>query len=290
MNTARLSKIPHRCVLRLYAVYDNLKTAEKKAVDYLLDNPEKIASMTVSEFSDKAGCSEATVVRLSKKLGYEGYPVLKRDFAALSKDENFIEYENILSGDSSMDIMKKVFESSISALQDTMNIISKDGFTEAVKLISESEKIAFTGFGDAGIVAYEAHQKFVRAGKQSFYSQDPDIQLIQVSQLSRGDVLVAVSHSGQTIPLMNTVKAAKDQGAKIIAITNFPVSVLTKKSDIVLQTASFARSAGGEVISKRLTALCIVESLYLNWLMIHQKDVLPVLQRANEIVNINKHM
>ncbi len=237
----------------------------------------------------KASCSEATIVRLAKRLGYEGYPELKRDFAAYSKAEAPVEYENISSGDSPADIMTKIFKSSISALQDTMNIISKEESLKAVEYISESEKIVFTGFGDAGIVASEAHQKFVRAGKQSYYSPDPDIQLIYVAQLKKGDVLLAVSHSGRTKPLINTVKAAKDRGARILSITNFPVSVLTKKSDVVLQTAAFARSVSGEVISKRLTALCIVESLYLNWLMIHQNTVLPVLKRSNEIVKINKH-
>ena len=100
MNTTNLVKIPHRCVLSLFAVYDNLKTAEKKAVDYLLAYPNEITSMTVSEFAEEAGCSEATVVRFSKRLGYEGYPELKRDFIAFSKDDVSVEYENVSKTDS----------------------------------------------------------------------------------------------------------------------------------------------------------------------------------------------
>lgn len=289
MNTTNLVKIPHRCVLSLHAVYDNLKTAEKKAVDYLLVHPGEITTMTVSEFAEEAGCSEATVVRFSKRLGYEGYPELKRDFIAFSKDDVFVEYENISQSDSPVDVMKKVFESSISALNDTLNILDKSVFADAARCLSVAEKIAFTGFGDAGIVALEAHQKFIRAGKQTYYSPDPDIQLIHASQLNPGDVLVAISHSGRTMPVINTVKTAKERGAKIISITNFPVSALTKKSDFVLQTAAFARTVSGEVISKRVTALCIIESLYLTWLMTHQDDLLPVLHRSNEIVKINKY-
>ena len=289
MNSKNLSKIPHRCVISLHAVYGNLKTAEKKAVDYLLENPEDIPFMIVADFAEKAGCSEATIVRFSKRLGYDGYPELKRDFIALSKNEISIEYDNISQDDSAVDILKKVFESSSSALDDTLNILNKDSFNKAANCISESNRIAFAGFGDAVIVAMEAQQKFIRAGKHTYFSPDPDTQLIYASQLEQGDVLVAISHSGRTVPLINTVKTASEKGATIISITNYPVSILTKKSDIVLQTAAFSRTDSGEVISKRLTALCIVESLYLTWLMKDQKSLLPILQASDEIVKINKY-
>lgn len=289
MNSENLKKIPHLCVLNLQGVYSNLKTAEKKAVDYLLACPEKVMNMTVAEFSEAAGCSEATIVRVSKRIGYEGFPELKRDFIAFSKAENSVEYDNISRGDTPVDILKKVFESSISALNDTLNILQVDSFNQAVSALTRAENIAFSGLGDAGIVAMEAHQRFTRAGKQTLYSPDPDIQLINATQLNPGDVLIAVSHSGRTRPVINTVKTAKDRGATVIAITNFPVSVLTKKADIVLQTAAFARTIHGEVISKRLTALCIIESLYLTYLMAHQETLSPFLNRANEIVKLNKY-
>ncbi len=288
MNTNKLDEIPHRCVLGIHAVYDNLKTAEKKAVDYLLSHPEKIATMTVADFAERADCSVATVVRFAKRLGYKGYPELKKEFAEFTKTDNPVEYDNISANDSAANILKKVFQSSICALQDTLNMIDQDNFMTAVDAIATSEKIAFTGFGDAGIVAAEAQQKFSRAGKIAYYSPDPDIQLIYISQLKPGDILLAISHSGRTQTVINSVKAARKEGIKIISITNFPVSILTKNSDIVLQTAAFVKSVSGEIISKRLTALCIIESLYLNWLMVHQDKVLPILHRSNGMLRANK--
>ncbi len=289
MNTVNFGKIPHRCIVNLNGVYDNLKNAEKKAVDYLLDHPDTITSLTVSEFAEKAGCSEATIVRFSKRLGYEGYPELKKDFIAFANSGNPVEYNGILAEDTPIDIMQKVFESSISALQDTLNIINEDNFIQAVNFVSTAEKIVFTGLGDAGVVAMEGYQKFLRGGKLSFYSPDQDINLINASQLGKSDILVAISHSGRTKAVIDMVKVAKEKGAAVISITNFPVSVLTKKSDIVLQTAVFTKSVSGEVISKRLTALCIVESLYLAWFMMNQEGILPFLKESGEIVRINKY-
>ena len=44
LNGNQLEKIPHNCLLKIKAVYDSLKTAEKKAVDFLLEHPGRIYS------------------------------------------------------------------------------------------------------------------------------------------------------------------------------------------------------------------------------------------------------
>ena len=137
-------------------------------------------------------------------------------------------------------------------------------------------------------MAQEAQQRFIRMDVTTRFSLDGDLQLIQASQLAPGDVVIAVSHSGRSIPVIDTCKLAKTSGATIIAVTNFPVSPLAKKADIVLQTAVFAKSMTGEVISKRITALCVIESLYLSVLFRRGGDALAVLGRSNDAVMGNK--
>ena len=51
--------------------------------------------MTVADFSDQAGCSEATIVRLAKHIGYEGFPELKSDFRKHIAGESENVFENI---------------------------------------------------------------------------------------------------------------------------------------------------------------------------------------------------
>jgi len=78
MISENIHRIPHNCALKLQAVYGKLKTAEKKAADFILQNPDAIFGLSIVEFAERAGCSEATIVRLSKRIGYEGYPELPR--------------------------------------------------------------------------------------------------------------------------------------------------------------------------------------------------------------------
>jgi DNA-binding MurR/RpiR family transcriptional regulator len=288
MNERNFARIPHNCVLNLQAVYDTLKSAERKAADYMLDFPEDITGLSIVDFAGRADCSEATIVRLSKRLGYEGYPELKRDFTAALKSDAVYEYDDVSPTDPPGTIIHKVFEASIRALNDSLEMLDEEAYTRAAGLLAGAGSILFAGIGDAAPVAQEAQQRFMRIGINSRFSLDYDLQLINASQLNRGDVVIAISHSGRSKPVVEVCKLARERGALILGITNFPVSPLAKKSDVILQTAVFAKSMTGEVISKRITALCVIESLYLSVLFRKGGDALAVLGRSNDSVNVNK--
>jgi RpiR family transcriptional regulator, carbohydrate utilization regulator len=283
-----LENIPYKCALSIRAVYDNLKTAEKKAVNYIISNPSLIADLTIEECAKKAGCSEATIVRLSKRLGYRGFPQLKKDFAENKIGNDYLGYEEIEKDDDPFIVFKKVFESSISAINDTSSIIDKLEFKKALDALLHAKKIMFCGVGDAALVAMEAYQRFTRIGMHCLTHTDPDLQLVQTLQLEKGDVLIAISYSGRSKTVVGTVKNAKASGAVIITLTNYPVSPLTKKSDIILQTAAFSRYSTGEIISKRITQLLIIESLYINFILSKGPSAIDTLKKSNEIIMNNK--
>ncbi|AEE96993.1 MurR/RpiR family transcriptional regulator [Mahella australiensis] len=288
IDSITAESIPHNCLVRLQSVYDSLKNAEKKAADLLLKQPDFISHATITEAAQRAGCSEATLVRLSKKLGYAGYPELKAHLLQTESSDPVHLYENIEVNDDDSTIVSKVFQSSIQALTDTLNVLDKKQYGLAVEALCNAQKIMLCGTGDAAAVAQSGYQKFYRAGLNVHVSADPDVQLIAASQLARGDVFIAISHSGRTKTVVDAAKYAKISQATIICITNYPISPLAKNADIVLQTAAFAEYVKGEVMSKRLAELCVLESLYVN-ILLRQSDKLGYnLDKANLAVEINK--
>jgi DNA-binding MurR/RpiR family transcriptional regulator len=146
----------------------------------------------------------------------------------------------------------------------------------------------FCGVGNGAIVSQEAYNRWRRIGFPALHAIDPDIQLILASQLRQGDVLVAISHSGQTKTLLSVVKEATKGGATVVAITNFPFSALAKRATFVLQTAVFSSYISGEIMSKRIAELCVIESLFVNFLMRQQEKYVAQLKAANEALKINK--
>ena len=169
-----------------------------------------------------------------------------------------------------------------------MNTLDRDEYKKAVDAILNAGKIIFCGVGDAASVAQSGFQKFIRIGVNAQVSSDQDIQLINASHLSKGDILLAISHSGKTKSIIELVKYAKITGATIICITNYPLSSLAKISDIVLLTAVFIEQIKGEVMSKRVAELCILESLFVNVLIKQSDRFLGDLTRSNTALKINK--
>jgi DNA-binding MurR/RpiR family transcriptional regulator len=167
-------------------------------------------------------------------------------------------------------------------------MLNMDEYKKAVEAITGAERIIFCGAGDAANVARSGYQKFVRAGFNVHVSADLDLQLIAASHLKAGDVVIAISHSGRTKSVVELVKYAKTTGANIVSITNYPVSPLAKNSDIILLTAAFAEHVKGEVMSKRVTELCILESLYINTIITQESKIAERLKQSNIALEVNK--
>lgn len=279
-------KISHQCVIRIKSVYPSLKNLEKRLLEYIVSEPEEFSNSLVAEVSNKVNCSQATVVRLARKLGYSGFSELKN---SILKDnlESTPLYQNILKEDNINDVVKKVFMTSLQSIQDTLTVIDMNNINASVNKLLHANKIMFIGSGDAAVVALAGYLKFSRIGILSFFSFDYDSQLILSSQLKEKDVLIVVSHSGNTKTILDIIKNAKNYGAEIITITNFPLSVIGKNSDIILSTSTYANK-NDEVIIKRIPELCIIESLYISLLHMKEDKYQSVIENSNNSVEYNK--
>ncbi len=280
--------LPRVCRLRILSIYDDLKAAERRAVEMLLNNPDEVPGLTIGEYARRAGCSEATVVRLAKRLGYDGYPQLKRAIVEEPEDSYLGDFESITPDDEPLVVIQKVVDSAVSGLRDTVEVIDQEAYLRAVDAIDSAKKIVFCGLGDGYPVALVASQRFDRVGQPSWAPIDADQQLILASNLGAGNVFVAISHSGRSSTILDALDAASRSGATCVAITNFPGSPIAREADIVLQTAVFTTDWNGEIVSKRIAQMAVVESLFANYLIRQGKPAVDTLKNVNSIVRIHK--
>ena len=174
IKEAYLDNIPHSIVVKMRSVYDTLKTAERKAANLLLERPGFFKDASIIDAANSAGCSEATFVRLARKLGYSGYPELK-SVLRNEVDENPIDlYEGIAENDDYDSVVEKVFKASIQALDDTLNVLDREEYKKAVNILCSANKVLLCGVGDAATVAISGFQKFVRTGMDVQVSTDLD--------------------------------------------------------------------------------------------------------------------
>lgn len=258
--------LPLNCLLRMNSYYDSLKPAEKRAADFIINNPIFVAEHTISECASMAGCSEPTFIRFARRIGYKGFADLKND---IKGQEDQFKYNPRASrgiidetNKNRENVVREVFELTIQTLKDTLEILDYDEYNKALEVLIAAKRVYFAGTGDASAVASAAAVKFTRIGYESQSFNDPDLMLMGASHMEKGDVYVLVSHSGRTKSMVNVAKYLKRSDVTTIAITNFPSTPLVKNSDICIFTSAFVQELKGEVMANRVVGLCIIESLF----------------------------
>ena len=280
-------RISHSCYVRFQFIYGELKSAELRAADFCLTNPEFVSQSTIREVAEQAKCSEATLFRLAKRLGYDGYPALRANI--LREDHyEFVSMFKIQQEDSVQTITSNIINATILSLKDSMASIDYNQLSSAISAISKARKILFAAAGDANTVALAGVQKFVRFGLPASYNSDFDAQLIALSQMTHGDVLFCVSHSGRTRTVYNLAKIAKSRNVTVVSLTSFPQSSIAKISDITLLTVSYNHDMIGEILAKRVPALCIIDIIYVCLIMQMSEKQREILAVGNALLLKNK--
>lgn len=284
--------LPAQLLLNMRAIYGQLKRAEKSAADLIMSDPAGLAGMTIAEAARTCGVSQPTFVRISRRLGFEGFAQLKEALRGAQSGAGDARlpsdlYQHVDSSDDPYAIATQIIRASIQSMEDLMCVLDKDQFNGAVQALLGARRIGFYGVGDAAIVAQSACHKFNRIGALCDTANDPDVQLVQASQLGKGDVCVLISHSGRSRTTVAAARRARDMGATVMSITNYPYSPLARLSDFVLTTASFMEHSG-EVITKRISELVLVESLFISVLLHGGEQYRAALARSNDALVENK--
>lgn len=240
-----------------------LTKADHKIADYLLANPEQFISQTITQIAESVGTSIAGITRFVKKMGYDKLPDFK---IALTKDlesNTSIPYEDISSHDSITELSKKVIAHNVQGLLDLEGSLNEENLNACLAILTQAKKLSFVGFGGSVSVAQDAYLKFLRLGKTVELISDVHLLTISASIGDSDHAIVVISHEGANTDLNAALKIAKQNGAKVIAITQFTQSPLTKLAEVCLYTFAKGFTYKPEPLVSRVTEYTIVDLLYV---------------------------
>lgn len=251
------------CLQKIREIYSNLKDAEKRVAEYILQNPHDIIHYSITELAETCKSGEATIFRLCKRLGYKGYQELKIKIASevVSPIEDI--HEEINEDDNFLIIMQKVINSNIYSLNQTMKLNDPHWIDEAISFLSKAERIAFMGMGGSDALAFDAYHKFLRTGKKCDYNMDSHVQAMIAADYGERDCIVAVSNTGSTKELVENLGIARENGAKVISITSNLKSPIAKVSDISLLSYGKEYKLRSEAMESRISALALIDCLFV---------------------------
>lgn len=258
-----------RTSLKIKVLYDEMGRAEKKIADWIIANPGKLVPLSISELADNCKCSEATIVRFARRLGFEGYQALK---ISLAREESTTDIsESISPGDTTFEMFEKVCNDIYCSLERTKKVLDENALAAAADKLLSAERIITVGLGNSASVAVDMSHKLLRAGCNAVAYTDNHMQAIAASHLTKGDVAVGISHSGSSKDIVDALKIAKERGATTICLTNFGKSPIAKYSDILLHTVSDETRYSILALNSRIAQLAIVDSLYF-YIVLHKGE------------------
>jgi DNA-binding MurR/RpiR family transcriptional regulator len=247
--------------------YDNIFSAEKKVADFVLENPQEAVNATVSELAKASGVSDATVVRMCHHLGYKGYYqfrlMLAKDVGRNNEMENepnavvkiFQEYANVMTA-----IGENIDEE---VIQGCVNLIKTCNHAHIIAVGNTTPLALYMGF------------RLGRLGVKCTHAISYEYFLNYVNLAEEGDIIIAISKSGSSKQIIQAMELGKDKGLKMIAITGYRQSPVSKLADYTLISNGKKESFDFYKNYTQLKETALIDALLelvMNWEKIQQMD------------------
>ena len=253
-------------------IIDELKTpsfkvtkSDKMLMKYIKENIEYVSYMPISQIAKESNIGEATITRFSKKMGFSSLQDFKVTLAqeiSISNKSKTIINSNIENDEPAIDTAKKLLSSNITTLEKTVDLINNQDIHNCANMIINARRIYFVGIGYSGIIAQDSNYKFMRIGLNCMSFDSSHTMIMMASIMEAEDLLIAISHTGETDAIIKTVELAKQNNVNIISITQNQESKLKDRSDINLAYVSEETILETGSISSKLAQIFLLDLIY----------------------------
>ncbi|HZX27446.1 MAG TPA: glucokinase, partial [Telluria sp.] len=243
---------------RVRQLQRELSPAEQRVAALVLEHPRKVLNEPIAEIARLADVSQPTVIRFCRSLGFTGLAEFKLKFASSLTGSIPVRHSQVRSSDSTHDLSAKVIDNTVSAIlkfRDQLDVVAID---RAIELLRKANRVEFYAMGNSRVVALDGQHKFFRFRIPTSSYGDSHLFKMAADLLHPGDVVIAISTSGQLPDLLGAVDAARAAGADVIAITNSK-SPLAKKASVCLSVDHVEDSTSFLSMISRVLQLLLID-------------------------------
>lgn len=245
---------------RIAAARPSLRVSERKVADWMLATAAEAPHAHLRDIANRAGVSEPTVLRFIRALGFDGLPAFRIALASALAVGAPAPHQAIKPGDSADAIADRILDHTIASLDQIRRRLDPAAIGRAAVMLSNARALLFIGLGASGIVARDAQQKFPLFGVPTVAETDAHQMLMAASMSGPGTVMMAISHTASSGPVVAAAEAARRAGAKVIALVGRAGPLTAQADHVVLVDALENTDAFTPAVS-RIGALVMVDIL-----------------------------
>ena len=257
------------------SVIDNIKknyvsmyAAEAKVANFILNNPEKALEANVSETAELSGVSDATVVRFCKRLGYEGFYQLKMQLSHdFGKNRQLARKREAGKIETAKDLLLEV-SGSITSLAQKLN---SETVMKCAEAINNCDIVYVIGRGHSKILASDILFRLSRLGIRTLGGNFAETDIENICHGTERDVLICVSHSGETKRTIQAMEIATQRGMTTIALTDSEKNPLAQGSSFSLSSGMWDGTELDNTVNSYVYMLVLIDAV-LNFITKRPND------------------
>lgn len=269
------------------SVRNQFSVAEEKLAAYVLNDPSRVVNQSITDLAEASGVSVSSVSRFCRRLSLNGYQdfrlELMRSLTNIGSSE-ITDSGEINPNDSISAMVSKMTTVYSQAFSKTAAGIEMDAFERVCNMIDEAEDVHFVATGTMLPIALAAKLQFMYVSKKFHCELDPASQALSTSQMDAHSLVIVFAYTGETIDAVEVARFAKENGAKVVAITRYSQSSLADLANEILicsvsksvhQHSSLPLSAGFQFIA---------DLLYTEYCRRHPEDCMQNKQKTIGVV------
>ena len=264
LSTMNGTNISNAILDRLADELEALTPEARKAATYVLENPQDVGVSTVREIAQAAQVKPNTVVRMARQVGFEGYDDFREPFreeirrGTVSFPDRVRWLQSIRANGELGGLYADMVGSMLTTIEDTFGAISETDLRAAAEDIWTSRQVFTLGVGVNN--ANARNFTYLASTGMSQFHGIPKAGSTAIDDLAWAndqDVLIAITCKPYRSEVVEAVRVAREQGVKIVGISDSPASPIIVGSDhgfvVVAETPQFFPSS--------LTTVALLETL-----------------------------
>lgn len=245
--------------------FDQLSPELQRAARWVSRHGSSLALNSMRDSARAAEVTPATMTRLARRLGFDGFEALRAPFrreltgSAVGIDINRAPRRRRIGNAvaEAVDALNLLQQANVASV---VGLNPGGAIADAAGCLLEATQVHFLGLRVChGVAVYLAYAYGLLSDNGALVTGTGGTHTDQIARMDRGSVLVAISQSPYTRQTVEAVQQASQGGTTVIAITDSRLSPLAPHADRMLlydtaSTAHFHSAAGAQALAEALIA------------------------------------
>jgi DNA-binding MurR/RpiR family transcriptional regulator len=242
--------------------YDRLTQSQKRIAEYIVEHPQAVAFSTVDQMAGELDVNPSTIVRFTYRLGLNGFPDLQERMRELVRGQLSRTGDPINESQAAGHLEGTSFGASLSHdwqnLHRTIANLDADAFARAVNMLVRARRVyVVAGFTTFPVALYFALVIDRLRSDISLLASNDAFATPRLVEMRPEDCVLAFTFPRYAAATHRVVMWAKENKAKVIAVTDSPISAVGQVADVVL----LAASAGTGMQNSMVAPMAIANAL-----------------------------